>query len=151
VVAGVALQSFYFAHRYEYYPQPRTDRWASTVHHARIAVSGLTLHYPLYGADLTNSVEFVGSHGSHDSYSGAANCPTWRRLINGGGFNYVVTAEDLTKAGVAPSSPATWTSSDPEAKLVVRDVTLDPIGFQLVEVFALHGTLDPGTCPLKRT
>ena len=59
-VGGFGVARYYMDHRYAHTaPMPQMYRWASTMHHERIAVAGyLTyLQYPLYGDDLFNYVQ----------------------------------------------------------------------------------------------
>jgi hypothetical protein len=146
LVGGSAVQSFYLAHWYANGPQVRIDRWASTVHHVRIAVSSLILHYPLYGSDLTNDVEFVGTAGTHGAYYAIASCPAWRRAINAGHYQYIVSVEDVLAGGRVPPSATMWTQGDPAAHLLLTDAALSLGGYERISVFAVHGRLQPSGC-----
>ncbi len=144
IVAGLPLQNSFLANWDTQAPYPGIDRWASTVHHARIGVSGLIQHYPLYGSDLTNEVEFLGTPGPHNTYFAIDTCSKWRQAINDGKFQFVVTVRDYTKA--VPSS-VTWTQTDPAAKVVTSEITGAADGFQQIAVYAINGPMSVSGCP----
>ena len=139
---GLPLENSYLAH-WETAPYPGIDRWASTVHHARIGVSALILHYPLYGSDLSNDVEFLGTRGPHNTYFDIGTCSAWRHAINEGRFQFVVTVQDLAKA---PPSAITWMRTDPAAKVVLTEAIPSATGFEKVSVYAINGVLSIPGC-----
>jgi hypothetical protein len=144
LVGGFGLERFYLSHRYVDGPQPHVDRWASTVHRARIGVSGMILNYPLYGSDLTNDVTFIGIPEGDGAFAAVDDCRQWRRAINLGDFTYVVS--DVSLPPGDPRSTTLWTQTDPAARFVVRDVAPTPVGYQTIEVFKITGRMDPDSC-----
>ena len=94
VVMGLGVQSFYLNHRYESASLQPPFGWAQSVSAARIGVAGTftQLQYALYGRDLSNYVQYIGVRGPHGSYAPATTCAQWRRLVNAGRYNYVVTS-----------------------------------------------------------
>ncbi len=168
LASGSFLQSFYFAHRYtpsgtvlniringriehirvspSGFLEP-VYRWADTVHHARIGLSGpLLLYYPLYGNDLSNSVTYVGDRTSHDYYSTPPNCVAWREAVNAGHFQFVVTTVLANHGRVLTDSAYGWIQTDRSAHLITTGGIIYGAGFQRSDVFAVRGRLHPGQC-----
>jgi hypothetical protein len=146
-VIGIgAVRPLYFDHRYRDLAQwdggrhlqalQAVYRWAATVHHARIAVGDLDEQYPLYGADLSNAVQYVGSHTAHHGFERAPTCQAWRRAVAAGRFTYIVTAKDR-----APGEPneGRWTVGDPAVSEILH------VGS--ARVFRVSGVLDASRCP----
>jgi hypothetical protein len=123
----------YLDHRYAnvardvpYASAPRAElaalyAWVRHVSHARIALAGLGISYPLFGADLSNEVQFIGHRGPHGEFSVVRSCPEWRRLLTKGHYDFVVISANNTKA--KEPVQASWTRSDRAATLVVRTGT----------------------------
>lgn len=141
---GFPMQNFYVAHWDAQAPYPAIDKWASTVHHARIGVSGVILNYPLYGSDLSNDVQFLAKSGPHNTYADIDTCAAWRRAINDGGIQFVVTNRDFAQK-VPPA--ITWTRTDPAAKLVVSEISFAADGYSQISVYAINGTMSVSGCP----
>jgi hypothetical protein len=113
-------------------------RWARSVSGARIATTS-TRQYPLFGTDLSNRVEFVGETRPHGGFVAPRDCRAWRRLLDEGGYDYVVASRDRVEAGRPPyPASARWTEG-PAATVVLREPP--------TVVFRLRGTLDPSACP----
>ena len=74
ITVGVPIHRTYLANWQQQGAYPRLARWASSVHNARIGVSGLTLDYALYGSDLSNDVQFLGTRDNHYVYANVATC-----------------------------------------------------------------------------
>jgi hypothetical protein len=145
VVGGAFLQSFYLTHRYTSGPQAPVYRWADSVHHADIGISGPILIYPLYGNDLTNAVVFVGDRTSHDYYSTPPNCVAWRETIDAGHFQFVVVT--VANPSNTPTHSADgWTQTDRSAPLVTTASSISILGYLRTDVFAVRGKLHPGQC-----
>jgi hypothetical protein len=143
---GLPLQRFHLSNWYVTSPYPRIDRWASTVQHARIGVApGILLHYPLYGAHLTNDVQFVGTNGPHGTHFDIRTCAAWRQAMNAGEYDYVVSVEAVLPSGKVLPSPTTWLRSDPSAKALFAESSL--AGFERLSVFAIHGAMPLSACP----
>jgi hypothetical protein len=146
---GWAVQRSYLTHRYAnvkhdvpYASAPRTELaalygWVRNVSHARIALGGLGISYPLFGADLSNEVQFIGHRGPHGEFSDLRSCPEWRRLLTAGHYDFVVVSANNSKAG--EPAEASWTRSDAAAAtLVVRAGT--------ASVYRVTGDFDPNGC-----
>jgi hypothetical protein len=84
------------------------------VRHARIAVAGISESYPLYGADLSNRVDYPVRRAAA-RFRTYATCRSWLSALRKGGYEYVVTAHE----GRADSVTARWTRRDPGARALL--------------------------------
>ena len=142
LAGGWFVQRDYLRDRYDDYgPMPRVARWASDAEDARIGIVGFFVQYPLYGADLSNRVEYVARHGPHGAFTTFRSCRAWRKALNDGGYDYVVTTPFNYPGNLRKDQPAEagWTGSDPAARLLLRDRGL-------VSLYKLDGPLDPDAC-----
>jgi len=146
VGGGYSVQQSYLGDRYAHRPVPNIDTRAQGIRNARIAVSGFLTQaeYPLYGRDNSNYVQYIGIRGPHGAFAAVRTCPQWRRIIDTGRYDYVFEFSE-------PSPAARWTSGDPSAHLVARDV-LQKLpgaaypGFVGFSLFRIDGHLDPAAC-----
>jgi hypothetical protein len=143
VALGYPVQRHYLANRYAdpAFAAPGLNaafRWAQTISGARIATT-TTRQYPLFGADLKNDVRFVGVERPHGGFTAASSCRRWRRLLNAGGYDYVVASRDRLEPG-KPAYPrsAAWTDGAGAVAILRQPPTV---------VFRLSGPLDPSGCP----
>lgn len=112
--------------------------WASSISGARIATTG-TRQYPLFGTDLSNHVQFVGIHRPHGGFVAPSTCPTWRRALNAGHYDYVVATLDRLEPGKPAYPPqAAWTAGPGTHVVLQHPGTV---------VFQLTAPLDPSACP----
>jgi hypothetical protein len=152
VLAGVAVgysgTRDYLRHRYtlKYGPVAvyKVWRWARGLHHVRIALVGTFgwfFGYPLWGLDDSNRVVYMGQRGPHGSFRPTPSCRAWRRALNRGHYQYVVTtARAITfTTQLAHSPEAAWTRIDPAARLVLSPSWA-------IQVFRLIGPLHPNRC-----
>ncbi|HYU59903.1 MAG TPA: hypothetical protein VEK39_04025 [Solirubrobacterales bacterium] len=143
VGVGYRVQRNYLEHRYatEYgIGEPGLEAafiWARDVRDARIATITIR-QYPYYGNDLSNHVQYVGHRGADDSFEPITSCNAWRRAINAGDYDYVVTGSNFPAPGADRPFEADWTGDDPAAKEIVSD--------KATSVFRLDGELDPEGC-----
>jgi hypothetical protein len=145
VALGYRAQEVYLEGRYETRaggnPEDSAFIWSRGIRDAKVATV-IARQYPLYGTDLGNRVEFVGRRGPEGSFAAVRSCEQWRRALNEGGYDYVVTGfrEPTEELGTRAAEPreAGWTRGDPAAKQIVRD--------EDVAVFELGGPLDPARC-----
>jgi hypothetical protein len=149
VAGGYLVERSYMKNRYEdvahnlpYGSAPRDelvaiDDWVRGVSNARIALNGLGVSYPLFGADLSNKVQYVAHRGPHGAFDEVTSCAEWRRLLNDGQYDYVVISPDSRSQAEPPT--AAWTRSDPAAQQIVRSGK--------ASVFRVKGTFDPSSCP----
>jgi hypothetical protein len=112
--------------------------------------------YGFYGNDASNEVEFIGEKGPHGANRLPTSCPQLRRLINDGGYEYVIMSQYTEDTG--PYNTGTpnayqfpiyaWVKSDPAMKLLISEPAIVP---EPDYVFKVTGKLDPATCkPEKR-
>jgi hypothetical protein len=116
--------------------------WGRDLSHSRIATVGWVRSYPLYGSDFSNVVDYVARRGDAGAVLDIGDCAGWRRALNAGRYDYVVTSPPVfpyALPGLEEAKESPWTRSDPAAEEVLRAEG------NLV-VFRLNGPLDPGGC-----
>ncbi len=143
VAVGYPVQRHYLQRRYAdpSFTTPGLNaafRWSRDVSGARIATTS-TRQYPLFGTDLSNHVSYVGEERPHGGFVPPTTCPTWRRLLNAGNYDYVVTTRDR----IEPKKPtyprtAAWTEG-PSATVILRKPP--------TVIYQLRTPLDPSGCP----
>jgi len=118
--------------------------WADGTHDLRIALSGTMgalFQYPLWGGDSSNSVTYIGMHGSRGSFNEIPECPEWIAALNDGDYDYVVTTptfhQDDPAADKAPVQ-RNWISHGGNVQRVA--------GAGLVDVWKITGLVDPLAC-----
>jgi hypothetical protein len=143
VAIGFPIQRHYLQNRYENpaFTTPGLNaafKWAQGITNARIATTS-TRQYPLYGRDLSNHVDYIGEEQPHGGFTAPTTCPTWRRLLNAGNYDYVVATRDRIEPGKPTYPPtAAWTRG-PSATVVLRKPP--------TTVLHLTGRLNPAACP----
>ncbi|HVO54412.1 MAG TPA: hypothetical protein VMT37_08365 [Solirubrobacterales bacterium] len=143
VAVGYPVQRHYLRERYAdpTFSTPGLDatfKWARDVSGARIATTS-TRQYPLFGTDLSNHVQYVGVERDHGGFEAPTSCPQWRRLLDEGDYDYVVTSRDRIEPGKPPYPDTTnWTES-PQAEIILRKPP--------TVVFRIRGKLNPSSCP----
>lgn len=141
-VVGYPIQRHYLKDRYANpsFSTPGLNAafgWAQKIDDARIATTS-TRQYPLFGRDLSNEVVYVGEEQPHGGFIAPTTCRRWRRLLNAGHYDYVVTSRDRIEPGKPPYPPtARWTKA-PSATVVLREPP--------TIVYKLKGPLDPSGC-----
>jgi hypothetical protein len=142
IAIGYPVQRHYLRNRYANptFAAPGLNaafKWANGISHARIATTS-TRQYPLYGTDLTNQVQYIGEEQPHGGFTAPSTCKQWRRLLNEGHYDYVVTSRDRVEPGKPPYPPeARWTEGPASETLLREPPTV---------VFRLDGPLDPARC-----
>ncbi|HEV7564276.1 MAG TPA: hypothetical protein VGO24_12325, partial [Solirubrobacterales bacterium] len=143
VIVGYPIQRHYLQERYANpsFTTPGLNaafEWSRGVSGARIATTS-TRQYPLFGTDLSNHVQFIGSERPHGGFEAPATCRAWRQALNRGNYDYVVTTRDRLEPGKPPYPETTrWTES-PQARVVLKKPP--------TVVFKLNGKLPPSACP----
>jgi hypothetical protein len=112
-------------------------KWATPISGARIGTTS-TRQYPLYGTDLSNHVQYVGEERPHGGFIAPTSCPQWRRLLNAGDYDYVVTTRDRIEPGKPPYPQTTRWTEGPKAAPILRTPP--------TVVFKLRGRLSPSAC-----
>jgi hypothetical protein len=142
VALGYPIQRHYLERRYAdpSFTTPGLNAafaWAQNINDARIATTS-TRQYPLYGRNLSNEVTYIGNEQPHGGFTAPATCPQWRRLLNEGNYNYVVTSRDRIEPNKPPyPTTARWTAS-PGATVVLRKPP--------TVIYKLRTPLDPSAC-----
>ncbi len=143
IAIGYPIQRHYLRDRYANpsFATPGLNaafKWANGISDARIATTS-TRQYPLFGADLSNHVQYVGADQPHGGFTAPITCRQWRRLLNKGDYDYVITTRDRIEPGKPPYPPATrWTEAPQATPILKTPPTV---------VFKLKGPLDPSACP----
>jgi hypothetical protein len=104
-------------------------------------VIGVTTGYPLYGADLSNRVVYVGRPGPHGAFTREPNCAAWRNAVNAGNFRYLVVAPVTS-----PDLPAETPTAAPREAAWTDATLIHRVG-HLVTVYRIDHPLDPSRCP----
>jgi 4-amino-4-deoxy-L-arabinose transferase-like glycosyltransferase len=177
IAAGVVLlavvlgraQQVQYADQHYVNPSPflgeggpwKAYEYTQKLHDKKIGILGSSQiifgQYGFYGNDVTNQVEFIGVKGPHGSNRLPTTCPQLRRLVNEGGYEYLVMSQYTQDTG--PYNTGTpnpyqfpiyaWVKNDPALKLVVNDS--EKASPEPDFVFKVNGQLDPGACqPEKR-
>ncbi len=110
--------------------------WASDLEDTRIGTSGI-LQYGLYGEDQSNHVQFLGRHGDDESFRKIEDCPSFRKAINDGDYEYVVASPAFAER----KRPQIRWATDPNSEPIIDSPPLT--------VFRITGNLDPGACRAK--
>ena len=143
IAFGYPIQRHYLRDRYANpsFATPGLNaafKWANGIADARIATTS-TRQYPLSGADLSNHVQYVGEAQPHGGFTAPTTCEQWRRLLNRGDYDYVITTRDRIEPGKPPYPQATrWTEAPQATPILKTPPTV---------VFKLKGPLDPSACP----
>jgi hypothetical protein len=146
---GWARHDAYFDHRYNRPEDFRFQlddavRWAKPTSDQRIAVAGTSgayNQYGFYGDAVSNYVQYVGRHLPEADFRAITSCPDFRRAVNDGNYDYLITtpALDLNDPSTASASPERgWVIGDPAAEEVVHAGR--------VSVFRITGDLAPNGC-----
>jgi hypothetical protein len=152
LAVGYPVQRSYLEDRFESFDGgmhlDSAYRWAGGVSDARIALAGTTagfLEYGFFGKDLSNTVRYLGRHGPKGAFSAIPDCAGFRRTLNAGDFDYLVTAPflDFAHPGEARFSPeAGWVAGEP----AVRPISRDGRGIERVTVWRIRGRVDVSSC-----
>jgi hypothetical protein len=143
LAAGFPVAREYLDDRYRAELATPAMSWVRDVHDARIAVLGASVHYPYYGADLSNELVFIGREGDHGAFTRLTSCREWRAALNAGDFDYVIVAP-VTSLNLPAEIPTeappelAWTSDDRATSAVFRE--------SLRGAFRIDGRLSPERC-----
>lgn len=142
IAIGYPVQRHYLENRYAdpSFTTPGLNaafKWAQGIDGARIATTS-TRQYPLFGTDLSSYVQFVGEEQPHGGFTAPETCQEWRRLLNEGDYDYVVTSRDRIEPGKPPFPPtARWTEAPGATPILKTPPTV---------ISKLEGPLDPSAC-----
>jgi hypothetical protein len=120
--------------------QPLQD-WGRRASDERIGVVGRASafgQYFFYGNDLSNHVQYVGTRLRRGTFRPIISCRTWRRTVNRGDYDFIVTTPKLGQDEEVAPPESLWTGRDPNAKPVIVSGP--------AAVYRIDGRLDPSTC-----
>jgi hypothetical protein len=142
VALGYPIQRHYLESRYKAptFTAPGLNAafaWSRDVTDARIATTS-TRQYPLFGTDLSNHVQYLGTEQPHGGFKAPANCQQYLQLLNEGDYDYVIATRDRLEPGKPPYPPsASWTEAAGGKALLRTPPTV---------VFELPEALRPSSC-----
>jgi hypothetical protein len=142
IAVGYSVQRHYLESRYKdpTFTAPGLNAafaWARDVSDARIATTS-TRQYPLFGADLSNQVQYLGTKQPHGGFEAASNCQTFLHLLSEGDYDYVVATKDRVEPQKPPYPPAAaWTKAAGGKTILKKPPTV---------VFGLPEHLRPSAC-----
>jgi hypothetical protein len=143
IAVGYPVQRHYLQSRYKEptFTTPGLNAafaWSRDISDARIATTS-TRQYPLFGTDLSNHVQYLGTKQPHGGFEPAEDCRTYLRLLEEGNYDYVVITKDRLEPG-KPSYPpqAAWTAAA-GARIILKEPP--------TVVFKLGRPLELSACP----
>ena len=111
--------------------------WSRDISDARIATTS-TRQYPLFGTDLSNQVEYLGTERPHGGFEAPGSCQEYLQLLREGDYDYAIATRDRTEPGKPPFPPAAkWTEAAGAQAILKEPPTV---------VFRLNGKVDPSAC-----
>jgi hypothetical protein len=122
--------------------------FAHNRHGARIGIAGsgeiFFGQYGFYGANLDNYVQYIGVEGPDGQYRLATTCRQFRRLVNEGDYDFLITSKATQDSPEADYwyPVYAWLKTDPALELVIEEPEITP---QPDYVFKVKGELDE-TC-----
>ncbi len=156
IVLGRAQQVQYAEHHYtkptEFLHEGgpvKAFSWARRQHDQRIGIAGggemFFAQYGFYGGDLSNYVNYIGVPGPDGQYRLATTCQDFRRQINAGNYDYLITSQFSwdTIDSIYAHPYLDWIKGDPALKEVVSEPKILP---QPDYVFKINGPLSLAGC-----
>ncbi len=142
IAVGYPVQRHYLESRYKEptFTTPGLNAafaWSRDISDARIATTS-TRQYPLFGTDLSNHVQYLGSEQSHGGFEPPTNCRQYLQLLDEGDYDYVVTTRDRLEPGKPPYPPTARWAQVAGAKPILKTPP--------TVVFELNSKLRPATC-----
>ena len=154
VVVGRVREDFYLDQRYvtavrppltggfrstpEWQPLQDWGREASDKRIGVVGRAGAFGQYFFYGNDLSNHVQYVGTPLRRGTFRPIANCRRWRRAVNEGDYDFIVTTPKLGQLEVTAPPESLWTERDENVKVIIKSGP--------AAVYRVEGALDPSTC-----
>jgi hypothetical protein len=142
IAVGYPVQRHYLESRYKdpTFTAPGLNAafaWSRDISGARIATTS-TRQYPLFGTDLSNHVQYLGTEQPHGGFEPPSTCRTYLQLLKEGDYDYVVATRDRIEAGKPPYPPSAKWTEDAGAKVLLRKPP--------TVVFEINQLLDPAAC-----
>jgi hypothetical protein len=152
VVLGRAQEVQYYKQHYQRTtpflqdggPQ-RAYTFAHNRHGARIGLAGsgeiFFGQYGFYGANLDNYVQYIGVEGPNGEYRLATTCRQFRRLVNEGDYDFLITSKATQDSPEADYwyPVYAWLKTSSALELVIEEPEITP---QPDYVFKVKGELD---------
>ena len=154
VALGRVRENYYLDHRYVTASRPPLEGgfrstpqwqplqdWGRKQSHQRIGVVGRASafgQYFFYGTDLSNHVQYVGQELNRGTFRPIVSCAAWRRAVNDGRYDYIVTTPKIGALEVSAPPEAHWTETDKNVKTVIQTGP--------AAVYKITGPLDPAAC-----
>jgi len=117
------------------------QEWGKNAENVRIAVVGRGAafgQYVFYGDELSNHVQYIGKELGRGTYRPILElCSDWRREINRGDYDYVVTTPRFEESETKQPKENRWTIS-PNTEVVVKSGP--------ARIFKINGELDASAC-----
>ena len=142
IAVGYPVQRHYLESRYKdpTFTAPGLNAafaWSRDVSDAQIATTS-TRQYPLFGTDLSNQVQYLGTERPHGGFEAPTTCEEYLHLLQAGRYDYAVATKDRVEPGKPPYPPtAKWTEAAGGKALLKKPPTV---------VFELPDQLHPKAC-----
>ena len=130
VALGRVRENYYLDHRYVTASRPPLEGgfrstpewqplqdWGRKQSDERIGVVGRASafgQYFFYGTDLSNHVQYVGQELRRGTFRPIVNCAAWRRAVNEGDYDYIVTTPKIGALEMSAPPEAHWTETRQE-------------------------------------
>src|SRR5215203_3843209 len=154
VALGRVREDYYLDHRYVTASRPPLEGgfrstpewqplqdWGRKQSGERIGVVGRASafgQYFFYGTDLSNHVQYVGTELRRGTFRPIVSCSVWRRTVNEGDYDYIVTTPKIGALEVSAPPEARWTQSDKNVEAIIQTGP--------AAVYKITGPLDPAAC-----
>src|SRR3954452_9215584 len=154
VALGRVRENYYLDHRYVTASRPPLgggfratpewqplQDWGRKQSGQRIGVVGRASafgQYFFYGTDLSNHVQYVGTELRRGTFRPIVSCSAWRRAVNAGDYDYIVTTPKIGALEVSAPPEAHWTETDKNVKTVIQTGP--------AAVYKITRPLDPASC-----
>ena len=142
VVVGYPVQRHYLESRYKdpTFTAPGLNAafaWSRDISGARIATTS-TRQYPLFGTDLTNHVQYLGTEQPNGGFEPPKTCRAYLHLLQAGNYDYVITTRDRIEPNKPPYPPSARWTEEAGANVILKEPPS--------VVFKLPKRLDPSAC-----
>ncbi|MGA1213909.1 MAG: hypothetical protein ACO3ZZ_09320, partial [Solirubrobacterales bacterium] len=115
----------------------RAFAWSEEVGPGALATTA-TRSYPFRGPELDRRVAYPGLRSASGGLVPAPDCRTFKQVLNGGDFRYLVLSLDRQGTNRSYPREVRWLAGDPAARSIFREPP--------AAVFRLEGKLDPDGC-----
>src|SRR6476646_1049914 len=142
IAVGYPVQRHYLESRYKdpTFTAPGLNAafaWSRNISDARIATTS-TRQYPLFGTDLSNHVQYLGTEQPHGGFEPPQTCHAYVHLLQDGDYDYVIATRDRIEANKPPYPPSVKWTEDAGGTAVLKEPP--------TVVFELTPPPDPAAC-----